>query len=118
MPRGLSGVSPVPAVAVLAPLGRCLGHAPLGTQSTPSSTLRPHNSACSGGAGPPRPYPLSSRFPMNYLWLCPSHCLHLSSYTHVPLPLPLSLTPPPRGVLAPALAPPWTRTEGGREGGR
>ena len=52
------GTSPVPTVVALTALGRCLGRAPLGTRSTADSTTRPHPSACSRGAGPPRPYPL------------------------------------------------------------
>ena len=96
---------PVPAVAALTALGRFLGDATLDTRSAPGSTLRSHPRTCSGGAEPPRPYPISCHYPLHCPWLCPSHCLFLRPYSHPPLPLPLSLIHLPPPVHCPCLSP-------------
>ena len=93
-------------------LGRCQGHAPLGRRSTLGSTLRPHPSARSWGAGPPRPCGLSYRSPQYH----PYH-----SPRHMPLHLPVSLAQPPIGPVPlpwPLPLPLHHHRHGGRERGR
>ena len=89
-PQALDG--PFPAAMAL---GRCLGHAPLGTRGAPGSAPGPRPVARSGGAGPPGPCPLSCGSPRHGPW-------------RRPLPPPLH---------TPAIAPATVPHEGGAEEG-
>ena len=72
-------------------------------RSALDSTLRPHPSARSRGAGPPRPCGLSCD--------SPQHCPYHSPDTHMPLPLPLSLAQPPLSPLPVPQPCPCTRLD-------